>query len=134
MLKRLIIWIMLIAFPLQNYAAAAMMHCAPMHEAMAAQVQHHHEAMKDMGMSNGHEHHHSAADMADGGHNDTHSAGANKCSACSTCCMSVMAATFPPLAKASLLGAAVLIPHPVLALPSITLDGPQRPPRTFSLS
>lgn len=129
MFKRLVIWIMLIAFPLQSYAAVAMMHCAPMHEAMAAQMKHQHEAMMDMGMHQDHVSSHAAASDVDGGHSVSHLANTGKCSACSTCCMSLMAVAYPPLVPPTLAGMAVLVPHPVLALPSIILEGPQKPPR-----
>jgi hypothetical protein len=129
MLKRFVIWVMLIALPLQNYAAAAMMHCAPMHEAMAAQMKHHHETMMDMGMHQDHISAHAAASRSDGGHSVSHLANTTKCSACSTCCMSLMAVAYPPLVPPTLAGMAVLVPHPVLALPSVVLEGPQRPPR-----
>lgn len=129
MLKRLVIWIMLIAFPLQNYAAAAMMHCAPMHQAMVAQMKHHQEAMMDMGMHHDQVSSRAATSGADGGHSVSHLANTGKCSACSTCCMSLMAIAYPPLVPPTLAGIAVLVPHPVLALPSIVLEGPQRPPR-----
>lgn len=38
MFRRLIIWIMLIALPLQSYAAASMLYCAPLHHGMVMQT------------------------------------------------------------------------------------------------
>ncbi|MDE2598426.1 MAG: hypothetical protein KGL40_02255 [Rhodocyclaceae bacterium] len=122
MFKRLILWIMLIALPLQSYAAAAMMHCAPRHEAAAQVSVHHHDDNDGMAM---HKHADDGASKASG----AHSAANSKCSACSTCCLVGMAATNSIAVAPTLDGTPVLVPHPELALPSVVLEGQKRPPR-----
>lgn len=116
MLKRLFIWIMLIALPLQGFAAAAMIHCAPAQQASV----HMHDGMH---------HHDDGAQSANPQHQHggSHQA-ADKCSACSTCCMGAIVDAAVPT-DFSLPPVAMPLPQAVAPLPSIFLEGPQRPPR-----
>lgn len=130
MLKRLVIWLMLIALPMQSFAAVTMLHCAPRHEAIAAVVHEHHAS--GMEGHEGHTHHHADADAGTNSQtDDIPTISTDKCSACSTCCMSSMAMTYPQWMSPIQIGAPVLVPHPALSFHSIILDGPQRPPRSF---
>lgn len=144
MLKRLIIWIMLIALPLQSYAAASMLYCAQMHPAMAMQTM----APADTHAMHGdnadadpahvqHAEHCDMAMVADG--DDTsdqptqpHKV-AGKCSACSACCMCTIAVFTSPANWLSSSGAVIMAPHLVDTLTSVSLEALQRPPRTSSV-
>lgn len=144
MLKRLIIWIMLIALPLQSYAAASMLYCAQMHPAMAMQTM----APADTHAMHGdnadtkpaHVQHAEHCDMAMSADGDDsadqptqpHKV-AGKCSACSACCMCTAAAASASTTTFSSPGAAIMAPHLVDTLTSVSLETLQRPPRTSSV-
>lgn len=125
MLKRLLIWMVLVCLPLQSYAAATMLYCEP--------AQHGATRMSHEGHMNGdmHQHHHDGAakhsSSDDGSSSPQKSTG--KCSACSACCLGtgLTAATVTTLL---LTGSPVMVSRPIDALASVTLEGLQRPPRT----
>ncbi len=141
MLKRLIIWIMLIALPLQSYAAASMLYCAPMHQAMTMQTM----APADAHAMHGdnpdadsppvqHMQHCDMAMAADGDDAADQTPQSHKMTdKCSSCCMCTVAVS-PSLAKGlSSSGVAIMAPHLVDTLTSVSLEAQQRPPRTSSL-
>lgn len=129
LLQSLIVWILLLAVPLQGFAAATMMLCEPQvaeaaampgaahdHQAMlAAQAAAHH----DQAVS-GHE--------GDGGKHDRQAGG--KCGACSTCCYG--AAMAPPTSLPMSSGAPAFesIPFAAGHAPTVDLAGPERPPQS----
>lgn len=116
MFCRLALWLMIVALPLQSFAAAGSSHCAtePV-AALSAAVEHHNHAALQMHVDHAHRHHAP-------GHDSNHSA-----SHCSPCCMGAMAAATPaPLTLPE--GIAVFVPSPVRTLTSVALDSPQRPP------
>lgn len=134
---------MLISLPLQSYAAASMLYCAPMHQGMA---------MWTMVPADKHAMHGDNADaapshaehcnkaMATGGDSDDASDQptqplkvAGKCSACSACCMCTAAAASASAIVFSFPGAAIMAPHLVDTLTSVSLETLQRPPRASSL-
>ena len=144
MLKRLIIWIMLIALPLQSYAAASMLYCAPMHQAMAMQTMvpadTHAMHSDNADADPAHVQHAEHCDMAMAADGDDTSDQptqphkvAGKCSACSTCCMCTAAAASASATTFSSPGAAIMAPHLIDILTSISPETLQRPPRTSSV-
>jgi len=127
MFKRLLIWIMLIALPLQSYAAASMIYCAPNHHGMAA------SSMADEHSQ--HAHHHDAGATDDhSGKDHTPQKSADKCSACSSCCLGTGATSAFKTDIATPSGSPVLVSHPIDAFASVIPEGLQRPPRNTSLS
>lgn len=141
MFRRLIIWIMLIALPLQSYAAASMLYCAPTHHTMASADAHAmHDDNTDDDSRNAQHAEHCGMMMAAGGNGDEtpdhptkpHKE-AGKCSACSACCMCTIAVFTSPANWLSSSGAAIMAPHLVDTLTSVSLETLQRPPRTSSL-
>gem|GEM_PF-872366 len=146
MFRRLIIWIMLFALPLQGYAAVAMIYCGPSHHASAA-VSHevsaqqsthptaHHHA-NDSGTQDASNHHHAEADTQPSGQhnssNDSPHNSSHKCSACSACCMGSITAMAPFSSPVFITaGSPILIPHQTASLSAVFLEGPLRPPRTI---
>lgn len=113
---------LLVALPLQGFAAAAMLHCAPSQRAPLVHAEHHED-----------HHHVQSADTvhhADAGdHHQDHHAKADKCSACHSCCMTTLSFASVAHRIGKPVGTPVLVPHPVKTLFSITLASPQRPPR-----
>lgn len=131
----LLVWLTVLAMPIQGIAAAGMMHCGPripgvpQHHAQAAEPGglHEHHA----GADGAHAHHHGAAQQgsdapdapsAFNGQADHH------CSACAACCLgaalpaSVMQVPVPNLSCAPVLA-------PAVAPVSFIAGGPERPPR-----
>jgi len=132
-------WLLLLALPLQGFAAATMINCGPNHHRMMV------AAMADTTDAHEHaaagQHHHemgSAADHHDAVSNDGDAASMHhldklmkfKCSACAACCMGAAmptaAVTFdiPPPAIAP----ATYVPTSHVGF---VADGPERPPRLF---
>lgn len=144
MFRRLILWIMLIALPLQSYAAASMLYCAPMHQTMAMQTMvpadahamHGDHADADPAHIQ-HAEHCDMAMAADGDDSSDQSPQphkvAGKCSACSACCMCTAAVSSAPATTFSSPGAVIMAPHLVDTLTSVSLEMLQRPPRTSAL-
>jgi hypothetical protein len=115
--RLLLIFMLLLALPLQGFAAAAMMSCAPSHHGVPASV-----AMHDGSAVHAH-HHDSDRDPA-----STPSHGKHACSACAACCIG------GALAPSALRFSADLSTHlrPLLARvtpPAFITEGTERPPR-----
>ena len=120
-LRNALMWLLLLALPLQGFAAATMLHCGAGHQQTAASSlsksasAHQHEA--------GQAHRHAAA--SDTPQPDLTK---SKCSACAACCMGTAlpaaALAFEPFAPA-------LAPPSFVSAPAIgfVTDGPDRPPR-----
>ena len=117
-------WLMLLALPLQGYAAAVALHCGQQQPQGAAQ----HASDLDASGAPG-----AAVAPACHGGAPAHPAGKLsklKCSACAACCVGAAlpasALTFASFAPVTL---------PVLAVPASIVgfftDGPDRPPRLF---
>jgi hypothetical protein len=128
LLKILVVWLTLLAVPLQGFAFATMPLCAPI-SAAAEDHDHDHESMVD-DVSDVHAHDdQEAADMqSDHQHPAAHHHKA-KCAACATCGSCVpMAPSFtsvvPPSASLSL---TVALDQRILT--SVDLALPERPPR-----
>ena len=130
-------WLLLLALPLQGFAAATMVNCGPNHHRMmsapmagtteadehAAGEQHHHE----MGVMTDH---HDAV-SSDGDSPSVHHLDKLmkfKCSACAACCMGAAMPTaavgFEPLPPA--IAPAIYVPTSHVGFVS---DGPDKPPR-----
>lgn len=120
-LKVLIVWITLLAVPLQGFASATMFVCVP---PTAAQHDDDHKSMADdTGMSNAHsDDEHAGPDMKTDHH-------AGKCATCATCgsCVS-MAPSFLAVLPATA-SSSITIPFERQLLPSVHLALPERPPR-----
>lgn len=145
MLRRLLIWIMLFALPLQGFAAVEMMHCAPLQHVQVSTSPklddhvsgHQHADHLATGVGGHHAHHHH--DHADGPPDATASADDHHASGSDSshhvhktaCCASALALTtstsslFPPA------GSPVVGLYHVGALPTVFLEGPRRPPRSL---
>jgi hypothetical protein len=131
-LKVLIVWMILLAVPLQGFASATMSLCAP--SSAAAQHDHDHESMADDADASGaHAHGEDAGpDMQTDHHPATHHHTA-KCTTCSTCgsCASMVPsfiAVLPVSASPS-----ITVPFDQGILPSVYLALPERPPRADRL-
>lgn len=135
-------WLLLLALPLQGFAAATMVNCGPNHHRMweasaAAQVPSHGHA--------GHGDPHHAMGTAEVEHTTASSAPASegssaahdlgtlskfKCSACAACCMGAAlptaTLTFASVAPATVPTFFVPVSHV-----GFFTDGPDRPPRLF---
>lgn len=136
-----LMWLLLVALPLQGFAAATMLHCGPNHHrllgaaAAPANEAHHHAAGG---------HHRHATVGTDGHHGTVGDDSAKdlssvqhldnlakfKCSACAACCMG---AALPTAAHAMAcvppaMTTAVFVPTPHVDFWS---DGLDRPPRSF---
>ena len=136
-LKILIVWVMLLAVPLQAFASATMLLCAPAsvnmeneHHRAAVQAPHQHEAATSLTaaslagpvqtMDSGHVH--SKADL-------THHDAGGKCGSCASCgCGASMvpsfASTVPVVAPHF-----ESVPFNLGHLPTVDLALPERPPR-----
>jgi ABC-type nickel/cobalt efflux system permease component RcnA len=119
-LKALIVWITLLALPLEGFAAATMCVCAP--SAVAHQVAHHdhdHASMADEthAQPSAHTGHHPASH---------HCAKCATCGACGTCMAMAPACLSVLPASASAAATAASDQH---VLPSVDLALPERPPR-----
>lgn len=132
-------WLLLLALPLQGFAAATMINCGPNHHRMASAAitetpdAHEHPAAG--------QHNHPmnvASDHHDAASNDSDAPSVHhldklmkfKCSACAACCMGAAmptaAVTFKAFPPAMTPDSLVLTSHV-----GFVTDGPDRPPRLF---
>ncbi len=140
LLRSLVVWLMLLAMPVQGYASATMMACASSAPSapdaamtMAAPMAgvHDHAAMlaaAHRGATGGHAAH-GAAHHSDGREHD-HGRDHGKCADCAACC--VGAALVPSgatVAPPALGGRSVPIALYTDALPAVDLAHPERPPQ-----
>jgi hypothetical protein len=130
-LKALIVWLMLLTVPLQGFASATRLWCAPTPAAAQYQVAHHADAGPTVTGDHGGAHAtvtSVSASLADH-HNKPHHRTDGKCNTCATCCVG---ASMPPSFASSL---PVYAPQfesipftpPYRAAPDLAL--PERPPR-----
>jgi len=114
-LKVLIVWITLLAVPLQGFASASMCLCAP---SAVAHHDHDHESMPAH-----------AAPAARADHHPAEGHHCIKCAACAACgsCMSTAPGCMTVLPVPA--GASVTVPFDQHALSSVDLALPERPPR-----
>jgi hypothetical protein len=126
LLKVLIVWMTLLAVPLQGFASATMSFCAP--PAAAARHGHDHASMADASGPAAHAGH-AGPEMQAGHHPPAHHH-SGKCAACATCgsCVS-MAPSFPALLPASASPSSIYVSFDQRILPSADLALPERPPR-----
>ncbi len=139
LLRTALMWLLLLALPLQGFAAATMLNCGPNHQRMLSagntdQIEDHHQATVEP-----HQH---AMGMADVHHEMVGESGTNhlpsvhhldkltkfKCGACAACCIGaamptagLVIASFPP---AMMTATFVSMPHV-----DFLSDGLDRPPR-----
>lgn len=151
-LRRLLVWIMVLAMPVKGMAAMAMLACGPAHvapPAAAAPQAHHaghaHQAAPAVQAGHAHAplhstlpaaHHadHAVADPtppADAGHDpagDLSASVKHKCSACAACSAGAALPSQPPALLAAEPAPAQFAAAAVSAFRFVT-DGPDRPPR-----
>lgn len=86
-LRSILTWLLLVAVPLQGYAAAGMLFCGALGERapVAGGVEHHHDHASSP-LDSTHQHVAAAVASDDGAAWDLHSVMHGKCSACSSCC------------------------------------------------
>lgn len=128
LLKSLIVWLMLLAVPLQGYAAAAMPCCMPAPATAAAAAQgHDHQAML-AGVHARHAHA-AAAALAGSAHDLAGHAPAGHHAGCAVCCLgaAMAAPQVPRVQVASQRAAAVRSDSG--AVQSVDLALPERPPQ-----
>ena len=134
-------WLLLLALPLQGFAAATMLNCGPNHHRLweASAV-----TQVDSSDPAAHGHHHHSTDVADTGglgaaddqadgnssQHDLSKLSKFKCSACAACCMGI-ALPASPLAFLSFPPASA--PTPNVSAPQFDFvsNGLDRPPRLF---
>jgi hypothetical protein len=128
MLRVLIVWIMLLAVPLQGFASATMIPCAP--TAAGAQHEHDHESMPDDAVaSTTHQYDEGIASATQGDHHPAPHHQSGKCATCATCGACVaMAPSFLAVLPVSA-GPSLVVPFDQQILPSVDLALPERPPR-----
>lgn len=99
-LRTVLTWLLLVALPLQGYAAAGMLFCGGSGERapVAAGVEHHHDRASSP-LDGTHQHESTAGASDDGAALDLHDVMHGKCSACSSCC-SVAALPSAPMGSA----------------------------------
>lgn len=131
--KTLILWLMMLATPIQGFAAATMMFCEPMHQQMSFAEQGesmhemHHHAHNALEHTSGN----SASDPSNAAHNHGKHHGAGKCNMCSACCM-LVAMTAPEFQAVSQLPVrSQVIPFFTTALRGFVPESPERPPRNI---
>ncbi|MGZ8272371.1 MAG: hypothetical protein ACXWUM_00555 [Burkholderiaceae bacterium] len=97
-LRSVLTWLLLVAVPLQGYAAAGMLFCGGSGERapVAAGAEHHHDHATSP-LDGTHQHEATAGASDDGAALDLHDAMHGTCSACSSCC-SVAALLSAPMA------------------------------------
>ena len=137
-----VMWLLVLALPVQGFAASTMLHCGTEHHGamQATDSGHHHAGHKQMGaqgVSAGSEstHHDHAAgaapaheDSASGTLTAKHANAMGKCSSCAACC----SVAFLP---ATVIAFTAPVPSRVLPVVELTAhvgfftDGPDRPPR-----
>lgn len=130
-------WLLLLALPLQGFAAATMINCGPNHHRMMAVAMA--EVTEAHEHATGEQHHHGmgvAADHHEVASNDGDAPSVHhldklmkfKCSACAACCMGAAmptaAVTFEPLPPA--VAPATYVPTSHVGF---VADGPDKPPR-----
>lgn len=99
-LRSVFTWLLLVAVPLQGYAATGMLFCGAIGERalVAAGAEHHHDHATSS-LEGAHQHEATAVASDDGAALDLHNVMHGKCSACSSCC-SVAALPSAPMASA----------------------------------
>jgi hypothetical protein len=135
------IWLLLLALPLQGFAAATMIHCGPNHHRMLATATLAHGEAPGHGASAAHAHPHQMALADDHAAAKSSDAGSDapsvqqldklmkfKCSACAACCMG---AALPTAAMAFEPFVPLMTPDSFVPTRHIgfVTDGPDRPPR-----
>ncbi len=118
--KTFMLWLLLAALPLQGFAAAMQLSCAPMSHHVAAPAA-------------AHEHHgaalHAAAQPAPADHAAMTAHAGSSCSACAACCLGALAlpagAIATPVYSTSLPAVATSLPRIADFIPG----GPERPPK-----
>ena len=133
-LRFALMWLLLLALPLQGFAAATMLHCGPGHHGMAAGAAVAHQSADDS------DHHHGEAGHV---HAATHASGSDdhaptaadisklskfKCSACASCCLGL---ALPAAVTAFTTFAPADAPDFRVRIEPFGFftDGPDRPPR-----
>ena len=131
--RHLIMWLLLLALPVQGWAMATMLHCGSGHQAMvqAPGPMHQHQAADDLPTFHDHGHHAMVTDTSDDlGHSAHTSDGhaVSKCSACASCCLGAAL----PISSPTVGSAAQRDPPPTaVGTPAFAFftSGPDRPPR-----
>ena len=127
--KTLIVWIIVLAVPLQGFASTTMMLCAPAPPASAPSQQmnmpHDHQAMLAAQAAGG-----KSAAAAE--HDATPRAhAASKCGASSACCFGVAMSPSTALVLSCEALTFETIPFDAGKTPSVDLAGPERPPQSL---
>jgi hypothetical protein len=136
LIRTLCVWLLVLAVPAQNVAAATMAFCGPAHHAGAPALVHEH-AHHGTNVASAHEHHEMAAQGDDGASASVDdatpakasSAGQHTCSACASCC-SAGAIFDTVLAVPAPIVAPAVFPTVVASVDPFAAAGPDRPPRT----
>lgn len=125
MLRRLILLLMIVAMPLQGLANAAAVHCPiTAHEGLANYSGHHGHPSETSNIASDDQEH-------AGHHSHHHDGGSSPHDQGTTCCAAAVAIASPPLfAFPDEVSPAIALSDPGV-LPSVFLEGPQRPPRSF---
>ena len=137
--RSVLMWLLLIALPVQGFAAATMLNCGPNHQQMWQASA---AAKADPSVHAAHDHHHKAVD-ADAGEAPTagqpsddgnsltqlNKAAKFKCSACAACCMGIALPASPLAITALLVDSAPQLEGSAVHVDFVS-TGPDRPPRT----
>jgi hypothetical protein len=132
-LRLFCLWLLMLALPLQGFAAASMLYCAGQGSTAAssgaAPAGGHHANPAGIASHDHSGHQHAAsADAARGGPGDDGKAAGHKCATCAFCAHSVALDAFPPALEFGARAQASLPERPVLIAAVLVLL-PDKPPR-----
>jgi hypothetical protein len=130
-LKSFLVWILLIALPIQGFAAVSMSMCEPGKAALAAKAQAGHSEASSSAMPDC-EHHRAAAPPADTPGDCDGSPDTGKCSACAACSVGVsIAASFASFPQFNTHSAGP-IPYVAAYATACTYGALERPPHSLA--
>ena len=133
--RHLLLCLMMLALPLQGFAAASMLYCGmgAGHDAKAGQMEmgsSHHQMADVMGMQHGHEKQDTTAQFAKQSPNDQKQLpdSSHKCGVCATCCSVIAISNFPQTFEVQSSPKADLV-EPFVLIYAVPSRIPEKPPR-----
>jgi hypothetical protein len=130
--RPLILWLLLLALPMQGWAVVTMLHCGSSHRTMEhAQLGVSNHPAVEQATLHGHDHHAAAHDVT---HDSPaqldadNEVSASQCSVCASCCSGVALLESPTVFVGA---SSVTASRPALSVPALSFftGGPDRPPR-----
>jgi hypothetical protein len=137
-LKTILLWLLLLAIPIQGLAVNAMTICKASHQRVSQDLSHshsaHHESMAAHG-DEGHHHFSQHGDVADiaehGGDSDESGQKLSACSACAACSMGGLWMFGEHTVPHALTTTSLPISYFAFHVPPVEPERPEHPPRVF---